>query len=127
MVNVDKIKNILSQKKRELEVRLKTLTREDPFSDTERLRDNAASDAEASKEVGHERAEALKLEVSQNLAKVKKALSKIGIGKYGICDQCNKAIEEARLKIFPMADLCVSCEKKKESSKANPSSRNSSS
>lgn len=107
------IKNILSQKKRELEERLRTLTREDPFSNTDRLMDNAASDAEASEEVGHERVEALKLEVSQNLAKVKKALAKIGIGKYGICDQCGKPIEEARLKIFPMADRCVTCEKKR--------------
>lgn len=111
-----RIKNILSQKRRELEKRLKTLTKEDPFSDTSRLMDNAASDTEAAEEVGHERIEALKLEVSQTLAKVKKALSRIGIGKYGICDNCGKPIEEGRLKIFPMADLCVSCEKKRESS-----------
>lgn len=110
-----KIRNILSQKKRELETRLKTLTTEDPFSDTERLMDNAASDTEAREEVGHERVEALKLEVSQQLAKVKKALSKIGIGRYGICERCGKPIDPQRLQVFPMADLCIACGRKKES------------
>ena len=109
-----RIKALLSQKRRELEGRLKSLTSEDPFSDTDRVLDNAASDTEAREEVGHERIEALKLEVSQNLARVKKALAKIGIGRYGVCDSCGKPIEEARLKIFPMADLCVSCERKRE-------------
>lgn len=109
-----RVKALLSQKKRELETRLRTLTSEDPFSDTDRVLDNAASDTEAREEVGHERVEALKIEVSQNLARVKKALARIGIGKYGICDECGKPIEPERLKIFPMADLCVACERARE-------------
>ena len=114
--NFSTIKELLTRKKRELEARLKSLTSEDPFSDVERLNDTAAIDTEAREEIGHERVEALKLEVSQNLARVKKALSRIGIGKYGICENCGKAIEEARLKVFPMADLCVSCERARENS-----------
>lgn len=114
--NINKVKHLLLKKKRQFEGRLKTLTLEDPFSDVERLNDNAAVDTEAREEIGHERVEALKLEVSGNLARVKKALSKIGIGKYGICDNCGKAIEDARLKIFPMADFCIPCERKREKS-----------
>ena len=114
--SLNKVKNLLLQKKREFETRLKTLTQEDPFSDVERLNDNAAIDTEAREEIGHERVEALKHEVSQNLSRVKKALAKIGIGKYGVCDNCGKSIEHDRLKVFPMADFCIPCERKREAS-----------
>lgn len=115
--NILSVKKYLEGRKRELEKRSETLTSEDPFNDTERLSDNAASDTEAREEVGHERVEALKTELGLQLARVKRALSKIGIGKYGYCDNCGKQIAEDRLKAFPMAEYCLSCEKDLESKK----------
>lgn len=109
-----KIQELLLKKKRELENRTRKLTSEDPFEDKTRLLDNAASDTEAREEVGHERIEALKNELSKNINLVKRALKRFGIGKYGICENCNNPISQERLKIFPEADLCISCEQKRE-------------
>ena len=37
------------------------------------------------------------------------ALEKIEKGRYGKCENCNKEIEEERLKIMPAARLCMKC------------------
>lgn len=109
-----KIRALLSQKKRELEERIKQLTGEDPFKNSDRLTDNAASDTEAKEEVGHEQIEALKNEIMKDIALIKKALSQIGIGKYGFCKNCTRAIDKARLEVFPQAISCMECEQQKE-------------
>lgn len=112
--NIIAVKSYLEERRRQLERRSASLKREDPFYDTGRLSDNAASDTEAREEVGHERIEALRSELAASLARVKRALSKIGIGRYGNCDNCRRPIEPQRLKIFPMAEYCLACEKEKE-------------
>lgn len=109
--NISLVKNYLEEKRRQLERHIAGLKKEDPFYDTSRLSDNAASDTDAREEIGHERVEALRDELVLSLARVKRALAKIGIGKYGYCDNCGNPIEPKRLKAFPMAEYCLSCEK----------------
>ncbi|MEX1068430.1 MAG: TraR/DksA C4-type zinc finger protein [Patescibacteria group bacterium] len=46
------------------------------------------------------------------LMETRLALSKIKIGKYGICENCGKPIERARLKVYPQARYDLECEKK---------------
>lgn len=46
------------------------------------------------------------------LMETRLALSKIKIGKYGICENCGKLIDRARIKIYPQARYCLDCEKK---------------
>ena len=43
------------------------------------------------------------------LKKVEAALEKVENGEYGICDQCEKKIPEARLKIIPYTEFCTQC------------------
>ena len=43
------------------------------------------------------------------LKKVEAALEKVETGEYGICDQCEKKIPEARLKIIPYTAFCTHC------------------
>jgi DnaK suppressor protein len=43
------------------------------------------------------------------LKKVEEALEKIESGDYGICVLCEEPIPEARLKVQPFAEHCVSC------------------
>ncbi|MBI2036636.1 TraR/DksA C4-type zinc finger protein [Candidatus Microgenomates bacterium] len=112
--NLSVIKKYLEDRRRQIERRLSSIKSEDPFNDTSRLSDNAATDTEAREEVGHERVEAIGNELVNQLANIKRVLSKIGIGKYGYCDNCGHKIEAARLKAFPMAEYCFSCGKKKE-------------
>jgi len=48
------------------------------------------------------------------LKSINAALSRIKHNKYGICQLCGGKIDKARLKAYPLATLCVSCQKKKE-------------
>lgn len=43
---------------------------------------------------------------------MKIALEKIKKENYGKCENCNKKIDEERLKIYPEARFCVKCDKK---------------
>jgi DnaK suppressor protein len=46
------------------------------------------------------------------LRDIKIALEKIKKGTYGKCENCDKKIDEERLKIYPEARFCVKCDKK---------------
>lgn len=107
------IKKFLEKRHQENQKRAANLTKEDPFSDIERLNDNSSIDTDASEQFGHERVEALKKELTETDKKIKKALDKIKKGKYGFCEKCHKLIDTDRLSMLPMAELCVNCEKNK--------------
>lgn len=108
------IEDLLKKQKVATEAKMAQLDKEDPFADTDRLIDNAAIDTEVKEQVGHQRIEAIKLELSRNLVRIRKALTKIKIGKYGLCERCGKMIDTDRLAVMPTAELCLECEKKKE-------------
>jgi len=107
------IANFLKREEKQLENRKKVLEKEDPFSDPTRLRDNAAVDAEAAEQFGHARIEAMRREIDRRLIDIHKALSRIKIGRYGVCEECGKMIDTERLMVKPDATLCIKCEKKK--------------
>ncbi len=46
------------------------------------------------------------------LRDIKIALEKIKKGTYGKCENCDKKIDEERLKVYPEARFCVRCDKK---------------
>lgn len=104
----------LGQKLADLLRRQKQITSEDPFADSSRLNDNAAVDADAAEQFGHMRVSALKNTLGRTIIQVRKALSRIKIGKYGLCERCGKFIDTDRLMILPETTLCVDCERKKE-------------
>lgn len=112
----DFINRVQGELEEELRMAKKThtaLIAEDPFSNPDRLIDNAASDTEAKEEEGHDRIEALKRELSAKITRIEEALKRITKGSYGTCAYCGKPIEQKRLVIMPTATLCVSCEQKK--------------
>lgn len=100
--------------KKSREKRISSLKLQDPFSDPDRLNDNAASDTEAKEESSHERMEALEKELKRNLEEINLTLEKIKKGTYGKCQNCGKMIDSERLAIKPTALYCVECERKKE-------------
>lgn len=108
------IKDFLAKEQRRLLRRKADLVKQDPFEDVRRVSDNAAADMDAVEQVGHERVEAMKKEVERKLIQIKKALTSIRIGKYGICEKCGRMIDTDRLMVMPEATVCVACEKKKE-------------
>lgn len=108
------IKEYLTKKKDELLERKRRLTAEDPFSDPDnRLSNNAAIDADASEQFGHETLVAMREEIERKLAEVERALVRIETGEYGTCAGCGAMIDTDRLTVDPTADYCVSCKQKK--------------
>jgi DnaK suppressor protein len=47
--------------------------------------------------------------LTETLADIEHALAKIDSGAYGTCEECGKAIGEARLEAMPAARLCIEC------------------
>ncbi|MGE5252410.1 MAG: TraR/DksA family transcriptional regulator, partial [Planctomycetaceae bacterium] len=41
-------------------------------------------------------------------------LEKVSEGTYGVCEECGERIGSGRLKVMPLARLCVSCQAKFE-------------
>lgn len=99
------------------------LKREDPFSDSLRVDDNADIGKEAAEQFGHHRSEALRSEVDKILINIRKTLTKIKIGKYGSCEKCGKLIDTDRLAINPTAELCMDCQRKTVATVRRPVSK----
>lgn len=87
------------------------LAKEDPFTDAERLNDNASDDTEAAEQWGHARSEALSEETEEALKRVRGAMKRIKDGSYGYCTNCKQMVDTDRLGIDPTAELCVNCAK----------------
>jgi DnaK suppressor protein len=111
---LQQIKKHLETKAVEAQARMKLLKKEDPFADKSRLLDRASDDADAQVKAGHERVEAMQRQMSLVLVQTRKALTKIKLGKYGVCESCGKMIDTDRLAAMPAATLCLICEKKRE-------------
>ena len=97
-----------------LKKRKKEIVKEDPFTDTSRTIDNAAPDIEADEQFGHARTSAISKEIGKSIIGVRKALTRIKIGKYGICEECGQMIDTDRLMIYPEATLCTKDARKRE-------------
>jgi len=110
---LDPIKQYLEEKKVELVNRKKRLSQEDPFSDPDRLANNAAIDADAAEQFGHETAQAVGGEIDRKVAEIDNAIRRIQEGVYGSCTACGKMIDTDRLRVDPTAEYCVDCQRKK--------------
>jgi RNA polymerase-binding transcription factor DksA len=108
------VKDYLLRRLFGLEKRKHELVKEDPFADKARLEDNAAVDADAAERVGHMQISAVKQALERSTIQVRKALSRIKIGKYGVCERCGKMIDTDRLMIVPETTVCIDCERKRE-------------
>lgn len=111
------IENFLRKEEKKLEKRKVSLAKEDPFADSSRVNDNAAVDTDAAEGVGHERVSALKKEIDKGLIKIRKALTRIKVGRYGLCVKCGKMIDTDRLAANPTAEHCMKCHRKVKSKK----------
>lgn len=104
----------LQQRLNSLRERKKTIEEEDPFNDTSRILDNASPDTDAAEQFGHARVSALRGQINRSIIQTRKALARLRIGKYGICEECGRMIDTDRLVIYPEATLCAEDAAKKE-------------
>ncbi len=98
----------------DLEKRKRAISKEDPFKDVQRVDDNAAPDIEADEQFGHARTSAMKSLINKQIVQLRKALARVKIGKYGICEECGQMIDTDRLVAFPEATLCAKDARKRE-------------
>lgn len=92
--------------------RIDELSSQDPFTNPDRLIDNAASDREASEEEGHERVQAQLRELRAQLEASKAAITRIHTGTYGKCLVGGEPISKERLEILPTATTCIKHQEK---------------
>jgi DnaK suppressor protein len=51
---------------------------------------------------------------SETLRQIGHALSRLEEGTYGVCEECDENIAEARLRALPFAELCRDCQERSE-------------
>lgn len=110
---LNQVRIALEEEKSRVASRITELSAQDPYSDPDRVNDNAASDAEASEESNHDRYQAMVDEMKARIFALDEALSRVGSGTYGYCVRCSAMIDTDRLAIVPTATLCSECERKK--------------
>ena len=51
---------------------------------------------------------------AQVLSDVREALTRLGNGEYGVCEDCDEAISPRRLQAIPWARVCVKCQEARD-------------
>lgn len=111
---IDPVGKFLHARLKKLEKTKKEIEKEDPFKDTSRIVDNASPDTDAAEQFGHARTSAIREQLERKIIQTRKALSRVRIGKYGICEDCGEMIDTDRLMVYPEATLCAKCQTKRE-------------
>ncbi len=103
----------LKGEQKKLKETKKELKEVDPFVTGNRDADNSV-DSDVAENVEHDRAFAMRRQVAKSLIAIRKTLTRIKVGKYGICSECGKMIDTDRLAVSPTAEYCMECAKKAE-------------
>ena len=106
--------DFLQDRLRVLERRKKEIEKEDPFKDEDRVKDNASPDTDAAEQFGHARTSAIKESLDKKIVQTRKALTRVRVGSYGICEDCGEMIDTHRLVAYPEATFCTKCKAKRE-------------
>lgn len=105
------IRKFLTEEIARLKKQEKNITAADPFKDTERSTENSLEE-DVDEQIGHFDSQVKASFVKKQIVQLRKALTTIKIGKYGVCERCHKMIDTDRLAIRPETTLCIECEKK---------------
>jgi DnaK suppressor protein len=107
------IKTFLESEIVKLKRTKKNINEADPFKDESRTTNNSLEE-DVDEQVGHFDAEVKANFVSVQIVQFRKALTRMKLGKYGICENCGKMIDTDRLAVRPETTVCIDCEKERE-------------
>jgi DnaK suppressor protein len=107
------IKLFLERELIKLKRRKKQLKKEDPFLKGDRTEENSLEE-DLDEQIGHFDNEIKAKFLSKQIAQFRTALTRMKIGKYGICEKCGKMIDTDRLAVKAEATTCIKCSKKSE-------------
>ena len=96
-------KKILHLKKSEKELS------NDPFFHPER--DSNGPEEDLDEQIDHFENTVKVNFIHKQIIQIRKALSRLRIGKYGVCERCGKMIDTDRLAVKPESTLCIDCAK----------------
>lgn len=91
----------------------KQLKKNDPFMAEGRASDNSFEE-DLDEQIGHFDNEVQVKFLSKQIAQMRTALTRMKIGKYGVCEKCSQMIDTDRLAIKPDATTCIKCSKESE-------------
>jgi len=116
---INELKEKLEQQKIALEEQLKTFADKDPnlkgdwdsrFPKFNGGFGGAALESAADEVEEYGNRLPMEHSLENRLQNIDLALKKIKQGKYGKCENCNKEIDESRLRVSPEAKYCMKCE-----------------
>lgn len=107
------IKNFLESEMVKAKKTKKRLEAADPFSDEGRTLDNSVEE-DLDEQIGHFDTQVKVNFVNKQIVQIRKALTRIKVGKYGICESCGRMINTDRLAVKPETTVCIKCEEEKE-------------
>jgi len=107
------IKNFLENELIKIKRNKKSLKQADPFNDVNRASENSLEE-DVDEQIGHFDTEIKVKFLAKRLAQLRKALTRMKLGKYGTCEKCGKMIDTDRLAVKPEATTCIDCEKDSE-------------
>ena len=91
----------------------KKLSKGDPFKDRARVNENSMEE-DVDEQIGHFDTQVKANFLKKQIVQLRKALTMIKMGKYGICESCGKMIDTDRLAAKPDSTICIKCEKERE-------------
>ena len=109
---VAKIEKSLTDLKREIISKL--ITSNEDFREIVDAMDPKDLADIASDDIDRKMIEAIGSQELKRLRSIDAALTRILMGRYGICTKCNKKIPQARLEAIPYALMCVECKSAEE-------------
>ncbi len=110
---LESIKRFLESELLKMKRTRKDLEKADPFKDDTRTLENSEEE-DLDEQIGHFDSEVKVRFLTKRMVQIRKALTRMKLGKYGICESCGKMIDTERLAINPEATTCVECQKEKE-------------
>lgn len=107
------IEVFLEKKLLQLKRNEKSLKANDPFADEQRAGNNSMEE-DLDEQIGHFDAEIKVTFIKKQIVQIRKALTRLKIGKYGICEKCGKMIDTDRLAVGPETTICMQCQQERE-------------
>ena len=108
------LRRMLEERRTEIQEKLRAIREEVPSYQDE-VRD---TEEQSVTDFAQEMEFALMEMKAQTLIRIDEALLRVDQGTYGICDECEQDIAEARLKAVPFALLCIDCQSREEAAAA---------
>jgi len=104
----------LWRRSKELKHEEKAVVAADPYMQEGRENQNAELADDTIEDI-EKTIQTVRLDLIQSARlEIRKALAKMKIGTYGMCEVCKRPIDIARLKAFPQATMCLKCSKEAE-------------